>query len=160
MQIIVQSSLANHIIRNSTSLNHVWQIIHAHYGFQSSDARILDISLIKFESDEKYEDLYQRLASFFEDNLLTPESVVLHHGREMDEETTPLVENLTVTMWLHSINPQLPALVKQRFGTELRHKSLASIKPEISQVISSLVDELRNKEGQAMRTFSTIKNFK
>ena len=35
----------------------------------------------------------------------------------------------------------LPALVKQRYGTELRSKTLASIKPEISQALDSLLEE-------------------
>jgi len=35
-------------------------------------------------------------------------------------------------------------LVKQRYGTELRSKSLASLKPEISQALDSLLEEISN----------------
>jgi hypothetical protein len=148
----------NNIIRNSTSLSHVWQIIRSHYGFQSSGARILDFSLFKLQCDEKYEDLFQRLSSFFQDNLLSPESGVTHNGEAVDEETTPFMENITVVLWLQMIHPELPALVKQRYGTELRNKSIASLKPEISHALDTLVDELRSAdEGRAMRTFSPKK---
>ena len=34
-------------------------------------------------------------------------------------------------------------MVKQRYGTELRSRTLASIKPEISQALSSLLEEIR-----------------
>ena len=38
---------------------------------------------------------------------------------------------------------ELPNLVKQRYGTELRSRSLASLKPEISQALDSLFEEIR-----------------
>ena len=46
--------------------------------------------------------------------------------------------------WLRLIHPELPCLVKQRYGTELRCRTLASIKPEISQALDSLVEEVRS----------------
>ena len=46
----------------------------------------------------------------------------------------------------------LPLLVKQKYGSELRNKSLASLKPEISQALASLLEELRSIEDtKAMR---------
>ena len=42
------------------------------------------------------------------------------------------IENTTVVLWSQYLNPGLPQLVKQRYGTELRNRSLASIKLEIS----------------------------
>lgn len=63
------------------------------------------------------------------------------------------MENTVVVMWLKLIHHGLPSLVKQRYGTELRHKTLASIKPEISQALTSLIDELHSvEESKAMRT--------
>ncbi|EDO46928.1 predicted protein [Nematostella vectensis] len=44
------------------------------------------------------------------------------------------------------IHPSLPRLVKQRYGTELRSRTLASIKPEISQALSSLLEEIRTSD--------------
>ena len=56
-----------------------------------------------------------------------------HHGEQVpeDEELTPTLENVIVLTWLRLIHPSLPRLVKQRYGTELRSRMLASIKPEI-----------------------------
>ena len=72
--------------------------------------------------------------SFVEDNLLEANSVLSHHGDKVDEdeELTPTLENLVVLIWLKLIHKDLPKLVKQKFGTELRARTLASIKPEIS----------------------------
>ena len=60
----------NALVRNSTSLNTIWRTIRAHFGFQSTGAHFLDFNYIHLESDERPEDLYQRLVSFIEDNLL------------------------------------------------------------------------------------------
>ena len=42
---------------------------------------------------------------------------------------------------------RLPRLVKQRCGTELRARTLDSIKPEISQALICLMDELHISEN-------------
>ena len=44
--------------------------------------------------------------------------------------------------WLLLIHRDLPSLVKQRYGTELRSKTLPTIKPEISQALDSLLEEI------------------
>ena len=100
------------------------------------------------QPDERPEDLYQQLVAFVEDNLLQRDSHILHHGDGMtdDEELSPSLENMIVLTWLRLINPALPKLVKQRYGTELRTITLSSIKPEISQALDSLLDEITSAE--------------
>ena len=70
----------NSIIKNSVSLNDVWQKIRQHFGFQSTGAHFLDLDYIKLDPDERPEDLFQRLTAFFEDNLMTVGCGVTHHG--------------------------------------------------------------------------------
>ena len=134
------------IMKNSTSISSVWQAIRAHYGFQSTGARFLDFSDIKLEVDERPEDLFQRLMSFTKDNLLVANSSITHHCANVpaDEEMTPNLENMVVLTWLQLIHTALPALVKQRYGTELRSTTLASLKPEISQALDSLLQDIRS----------------
>ena len=87
--------------------------------------------------------LFQRLTAFFEDNLLTMGCGLTHHGSTaIDEDMSPPLENTIILLWLQLIHRDLPRLVKQRYGTELRSCTLASIKPKISQALSSLLDEL------------------
>ena len=89
---------------------------------------------IKLDVDERPEGLFQRLMSFIEDNLLVANNSIIHHGDAItaDEELSPTLENLVVLTWLRLIHPDLPGLAKQRYGTELRSRTLASLKPEIS----------------------------
>ncbi|RXN12438.1 Retrovirus-related Pol poly from transposon opus [Labeo rohita] len=70
-----------------------------------------------------------------------------------DEELSPTIQNFIALTWLRLIHSDLPKLVKQRYGTELRSRTLASIKPEISQALCSLLDELQSSEdARAMRS--------
>ena len=138
----------NQITKNSTCLSDIWNKIREHYGFHCTGSRILDLSGIKLDTGERAEDLYQRLLSFFEDNLQTTGSVVTHHGATptSDEELSPTVENITVVLWLERLHVGLPALIKQRYGSELRNKTLASIKSEISLALDSLLEELKSSD--------------
>ena len=111
-------------------------------GFKSDEI----VSWMMTLSDERPEDLYQRMVSFIEDSLLTKGSQITHHGEGtlVDEFISPTLENFCVLYWLKLVNPELPRLVKQRYATELRTRTLASIKPEISLALDSLLDEIRS----------------
>ena len=134
----------NTIVRNSTSIDTIWQAIRTHFGFQSTGAHFIDFADIKLEPQERPEDLFQRLMAFADDNLLQQNGPISHHGEipASEEEMSPSLENFIVLTWLQLINKDLPRLVKQRYGTELRSRTLASIKPEISQAMDSLLEEV------------------
>jgi hypothetical protein len=145
----------NTIVKNSTSMQSIWQSIRAHFGFQSTDARSLDFNTLFLEPGERTEDLYQRLLGFIDDNLLKANGSIRHHGENItvDEEMTPSLENVIVITWLRLIHSDLPALIKQRYGTELRSQTLANLKPEISQALESLLDEIHTaSESKVLRT--------
>ena len=145
----------NTIIKNSTSMAQIWQSIREHFGFQSTGAHFIDFSDIHLDPNERPEDLYQRLVAFVEDSMLTKEANITHHGECVteDEEMTPTLENFIVLSWLRLIHSDLPRLVKQRYATELRSRTLASIKPEISQALDSLLNELHlSEEAKVMRS--------
>ena len=127
---------------NSTSLTTLWQTIRLHYGFQSTGSHFIDVVDIHLQQDERPDDLYRRLVAFVEDNLLQRDSQILHHGdvTTVDEELSPSLENMIVLTWLRLINTALPKFVKQRYGTELRTRTLSSIKPDISQALDSLLE--------------------
>ena len=124
------------LVKTSTSIQCVWNTIREHYDFQVTSAHFLDFANLRLEADERPEGLFQRLMAFVEDSLLRANSLS-HHGEvpTEDEELTPTLENFIVLTWLRLIHPDLPNLIKQRYGTELRSRTLASIKPEISQAL-------------------------
>ena len=133
-------------MKNSTSVSQIWQSIRLYFGFQSSGSHFLDFDSIHLEPGECPEDLYQRLCSFVQDNLLKSDGGFRHHGEipDNDEDLLPTLENFVVLTWLRLIHPDLLALVKQKYRPELRSETVSSIKPEISQSLNSLlVEEIR-----------------
>ena len=145
----------NSIVKNSTSISGVWQSIRQHYGLQLTGSRFLDLANISLKPEQRPEDLFQILMAFIEDNLLTRSSGITHYGEipDADEELSPSLENFIVLTWLRLLHPNLPRLVKQRYGTELRSRTLASVKPEISQALESLLDELHTSdESKVLRS--------
>jgi hypothetical protein len=93
--------------------------------------------------------------------LLSTQGGISHYGHdiETDEDMTPTLENTVVVMWLQLIHPGLPQLVRQKYGAELRNQTIASLKPEISLALTSLLDELRSIEDtKALRTGSFAYN--
>ena len=51
----------NTIVKNSTSLESIWQSTRLHFGFQTTGAHFIDFDNIHLEPDERPEDLFQRL---------------------------------------------------------------------------------------------------
>ena len=138
----------NTITKQSTSLKSVWQVIRQHLGCQQSGARILDLADMTLEPNERPEDLYQRILAFVDDTLLKADSGLKHYGEtiEEDEEMTPSLDNMVVLTWLKLLHKGLPSFVKRKYCTELRTQTLASLKPEISLALDSLLNELQNDE--------------
>ena len=153
----------NSIVKNSTSINQIRQAIQLHFGFQSCGSHFLDFDSIHLEHGERPEDLYQRINSFVEDNLFKTGGIISHHGEipTSDEDMSPTLENFVVLTWLRLVHPELPGLVKQRYGTDLRSKTLSSIKPEISQALDSLLEEIHtSQESKVLRTAFKNSGFK
>ena len=116
----------NTFLKDTTSLDDVWQKIRLHGGFQRTGAHFLALANIRLEPNERQETLYQRLNAFFQDNLLTPQNGISHYGTTatIGEDMTPSLKKTVVYMWLHVTHPGLPALAKQKYGAELLNKTL------------------------------------
>ena len=114
-------------MKNSTSLDYIWQTIRQHFGFQATGAQFIDFYDIHLAANERPEDLYQRLMAFVEDSLLHANGLT-HHGEHVpeDEELTPTLEDFVVLTWLRLLPLSLPRLVKERYGTELRSHTLSA----------------------------------
>ena len=144
---------AKFIKHQSTSLESIWNRLRMYYGFRRTGSRILDLMEVKLENNESRESLWEKLYSFTEDQLLTPNGGISHNNvkQETTEEFTPTLLNLLVTVWLHTIHPSLPSLVKQRFSTQLRSCTVFTIREEISDAIPVILAELEEKECSVNR---------
>ena len=66
--------------------------------------------------------------AFFEDDLLSVHGGLTHHGGKVtaNEDLPPTLENTVVILWLQLTHPGLLLLVKQKYGFELRNRTLQS----------------------------------
>ena len=69
----------NTIVKNSASIDSIWQAIRLHFGFQTTGAHFLDFCQIKLQPGDRYEDLFQQLMAFTDDNLLKKNGGITHH---------------------------------------------------------------------------------
>ena len=142
------------IVNEATSITSVWQAIKLHFGFQTTGGNFIDFVGIKFTPPERPETLYQRMLSFVENNLLSPDLLLTHRGEDIIEfeDMSPTLENMVVLLWLQQLHHNLPGVVKQKYGADLRSKTLASLKPEISLALPSLMEEAKSSDAHVMRS--------
>jgi hypothetical protein len=88
------------------------------------------------------------MSAFIEDNLLRKAGGIKYLGVkiENDELLTHTLSNVLVVLWLKTINPNLPMMIKQRFTTQLRTRTLFSIRDDISEAIASVLGEMQDRE--------------
>ena len=80
------------MVKNSTSENRIWQAFRQHLRFKSSGSHFLDFHIIHLEPSERPKDLYQRLNSFVEDNLLKDRTSVPGGGSGCQQVAMLLVQ--------------------------------------------------------------------
>ena len=143
------------IVSEALSLDEIWLRLRIHFGFRKSGALILDLMSLHQEEGESYEALWERYHSFVTDNLLQPSDGITHLGSKVTnkEKISPTLLNMMVTLWLHTINSALPSMVKQKYTTELRNRSLASLREEISESLDSLISQVNGEGACIARAF-------
>ena len=138
-----------YITNEASCLNDIWRRLRIYYGFRKSGSLILDLPTFHLEDEnESPESLWERMDAFIRDNLLQPDDDLTHLNQPaVQEEMSPTLLNTMVVLWLQTINKSLPALVKQKYSTELRSKTLASIREDISESIPSMLSELQGESA-------------
>ena len=135
-----------YITQEARSLNDIWKRLRIHYGFRKSGALILDLPSFQLEEDESPESLWERMYAFTMDNLLQPSDNISHlNNTNIRELMSPTLLNTIVVLWLQTIHRSLPLLVKQKYSTELRTKTLASIREDISESLNSMLSEIQGE---------------
>ena len=83
------------IVKNSTSIQAVWQAIRTHFGFQSTGAHFLDFDAIQLEPGERPEDLFnvsQVLSRTTCSNTEVAIPTMVRYRRQMRTGALPLTQ--------------------------------------------------------------------
>ena len=144
----------NDIIRDSASLTDVWSKIKLYHNLEKSGALMNECWNVKRKPDETPQALFARLKQTYDENLLAAGGLDHVDGKlQEDEEMSPSLHNSIILQWLEILHPQLRDAVTTRFSTQLRNCTYASLFPEISRSVCSLLEELKG-EAISNRAFT------
>ena len=133
----------NDITKDSSCLDEVFQKIRMFYNLQRSGALQNECWNIRRQPEETPQALFARLKQSYDDCLLTRNSLWHVDGQlQEDEEMSPTLLNDIILHWLNILHPQMRDAVTQRFATQLRDSTYATILPEISRSVDSLLQEI------------------
>ena len=154
---IVLSSIAynapviswNFVTQEATSLEDIWNRLRQRYGIKRSGTRITELVDITKDPGESVEALWEKVYSFFQENLLRIGGSVKHQGADntANEQFSPTLLNTMVVIWLSKIHSSLPAAVRYKFSTQLRSQTIYTSRVEISDAIPVLLEEINEKEA-------------
>ena len=133
--------LTEKIVKASTKLQDVWDIIYDHYGVNVTSESLLDYVAIKQVSGETYRQFFDRLLSHARLHLPKPNITVdgINSGANGEVMTISLM-NFVAMDWLSKINPQLIDIVKTEYSRELRDNTqLVALVPRIASNIDALL---------------------
>ena len=149
-----------YVTKEALSLDDIWHRLRIFYGFRKSGALILDLPQFHLEEGESHEALWERFHAFAMDNLLQPSDGLKHLSEDKPdrEEMSPTLLNTMVVLWLRTIHQSLPALVKQKYSTELRTKTIATLREDISESIDSMLAELSGESAASISRSSFFNN--
>ena len=106
------------VIRESTSLQWIYDQILNVYNLQTKRQDILNGAEMDFKFDDKftYQHAYIQMKDFYMSALLPKGSIWKGKTLQSAEVLTPLAESLIIEKWLYKIHPLLPAHVKRTRG--------------------------------------------
>ena len=141
------------IIRESTSLQWIYDQILSTYNLQTKRQDVLNGSEMEFRFSDKftYQHAYIQLKDFYMSALLPKGSK--WKGKTLDnaETLSPLAESLIIEKWLHKIHPNLPAHVKKTRGHLFTESSptLGCNQTEICKQIDIMLNEIEKEQDEA-----------
>ena len=148
------------IVQYSTSVNWVWKYLEDHYNIAPKGANFLRITKHHYKSGALPATFYKEFRASFLDNLRKKDEPVgtRKPGAKLneDEVLTPSFEDAIVLWTLEKIDPRLPMKVSKDYEHRLGQGTyLSDLSSSIFQAIPSMLEDLDQASGRAMRAFST-----
>ena len=140
------------VIKLSTSVQNIWNMIELVYDIGRKGVHFLDLSKIKYESGENPTKFYKKIYHHFMDNLYKKEDVLKYKKSTMldDEKLSPTLLNFMLYHTIQSIDARLMKKIKDKWGHLLdKDTSLHDLKETILKAIPDLLARIDNKEFEA-----------
>ena len=148
------------IVQNSTSVKWMWTYLEDHYNIAPKGANFLRITKHHYRSGVLPATFYKEFRASFLDNLRKKEEPVgtRKPGAKLreDEVLTPSFEDAIVLWSLEKIDPRLPMKVSKDYEHRLGQGTyLSDLSSSIFQAIPSMLEDLDQASGRAMRASTT-----
>lgn len=135
--------ITHQITKTSTSIQSIWDIIWDHYGVKPSPSSFMDYDLIKYDKEERYIDLYDKMIYHAINHLCpsgTQGSSTSGGTLAQNDRLTLSHRNLIAMDWLRRINPSLVSIVKLEYSKDLKAGlPLESLVRDISENIDAML---------------------
>ena len=141
------------IMRESTSLQWIYDQILSTYNLQTKRQEVLNGSEMAFQFSEKftYQHAYIQLKDFYMSALLPKGSKWKGKVLTDAETLSPLAESLIIEKWLYKIHPNLPGHVKKTRGYLFNESTptLGCNQKELCKQIDIMLNEMEKEQDEA-----------
>ena len=140
------------VMRESTSLQSIWNMIELVYDIGRKGVHFLELSKIKYETGESPAKFYKKIYHHFMDNLYKRDDVLAYKSSTMseDEKFSPTLLNFILYYTIEKIDSRLMKKIKDKWGHLLDTDTcLHDKKDVILKAIPDLLKRLDQKEFDA-----------
>ena len=143
------SYLTSRISSDTKCWEDVWNIIYTHYNCKISGDTLLDFEALNRESDENYQQFYERLLQHTRLHMAPAQSEVGKLKITKADEMSITVMNMVALQWLRKSERNLINIVKTEYSTELKSGiQLAHLVPTIAPNIDNLLSRYSSSSVQ------------
>ena len=143
------SYLTTRIAKDTSCWDDVWGLIYHHYNCKVSGDTLLDFENLRKDTDENYQQFFERLLQHSRLQLAPAGSEVGNLKPKKPEEMSISLMNMIALQWLRKIDPKLIDMVRTDYSTELKSGvQLAKLVPDISTNIDSLLSRYSSSSVQ------------
>ena len=141
----------NSVVRHSTSMNWIYEMIKSDYDIQSKGIHFFHVINIKYD-EEKHTPVtfYNEYRTTIINNLAKAGDIIKHKNNEVmlqDEKMTPMLEDMVLLNVIKEIDCRLPNHIKVHYNHKMSATDrLMDFKTDILVNIPTFINELENKD--------------
>ena len=157
----------NSVMRHSTSLTGIYQMLRSDYDIQQKGIHFFNILDVKYDSSKTTPvAFYNQYRTVITNNLAKNGDVLKYKNNEeltQDEKMSPMLEDLVLLNVLHEIDSRLPSFIKTHYNHKMkRDERLMDFKSDILVNIPTFLEQLDSSDNNSIKETSTssLKAFK
>ena len=141
----------NSVVRHSTSLSWIYDMIRSDYDIQSKGIHFFNVIDIKYDPDKfTAVSFYNSYRTIIVNNLAKNGDIIKYKNDEVlniDEKMTPMLEDIVLLNVIREIDERLPAFVRNHYNQKMKAEDcLMDFKTDMLINIPKFLEEIENSE--------------